>query len=257
MRARQRSLMHAMTHILPRRLMTALLAGAAAMIVAACGGGDSPAEGRTAFERPDDRAKGDPGAPVTLIEYASVACGACAAYHQGAGETIDRLVEDGTLRFVFREMLTGQTQVATAGFMLARCADESEYFTMIDTLMEQQSAIFTAAGQPGGMRAHLQRIAGAAGLTEAQFQTCLQDESVFQAVRDANQQAVEDGIGATPTFILNGEVLASELGTDGAPIFVLDGEPLLIDGEPVPYSFEGATWERIILHVKQQAEAAG
>jgi len=246
-----------MIDLLTRRLMTAALAGVAALAVAACGGGESPADGRTVYERPDDRAKGDPSAPVTMIEYASVACGACAAYHAGAGETIDRLVEEGRLRLVFREMLTGQPQVATAGFMLARCADDDQYFTMIDTLMEQQSAIFAAASQQGGMRDQLRRVAGAAGISGERFQQCLQDEGLFQAVRDANQQAVEDGVGATPTFILNGKRISNERGPEGAPVFHVDGEPILIDGEPVLYSFEGDTWERIILHFAEQAQSGG
>ncbi len=245
-----------------RRLSTAALMIAGAAALAACGGGGESAGSSAqetaaapSYERENDFAKGPADAPVHLIEYASVACGACANFYAQSHQTLDRLVEDGTLRYVFREMLTGQPQMATAGFMLARCAGDEQYFTMVETLLDQQAAIFAAASEPGGMRSQMQRVAAAAGLSEQRFQECLQDESLFEAVRDANQRATEDGVGATPTFFINGEEVSFERGPEGGSVVYVGGEMLEIDGEPVEASFSGDVWERIIFHFKAQAEA--
>lgn len=246
---------------LSRRLFSAALIIAGAAALAACGGGGEtaadPAQAPAApsYERETDFAKGAADAPVHLIEYASVACGACANFYAQSHETLDRFVQDGTLRYVFREMLTGQPQMATAGFMLARCAGEDRYFTMVETLLDQQAAIFAAASEPGGMRAQMQRVAAAAGLSEQRFQECLQDETLFEDVRAANERATQDGVGATPSFFINGEEVSFERGPEGGSVVYVGGEMLEIGGEPVEASFSGDVWERIILHFKAQAEA--
>jgi protein-disulfide isomerase len=66
-------------------------AGFAAVAVSLVACGPSAPEGRSAFETADDRAKGSPDAPVTIVEYASVACGGCAAFHEAAMPTDRRI----------------------------------------------------------------------------------------------------------------------------------------------------------------------
>lgn len=132
-----------------RRALALTSIATAALLVACGGGGSSSSGGGTQFERAGDRAIGSANAPVTLIEYASTSCPHCADFHDEVYPTIEsRYVETGQVRFVFREMLTGQPQLAQAGFMLARCAPEDRYFDVIGLLMDQQQAIFQAAGSP-------------------------------------------------------------------------------------------------------------
>jgi protein-disulfide isomerase len=77
---------------------------------------------------------------------------------------IDDGVERGDVRFVFREMLTGQPNLARAGFMLARCAPEDQYLDVIDLLFEQQRALFSAM-QQGNAQGQFQTIARTAGFS--------------------------------------------------------------------------------------------
>jgi len=70
-------------------LRRAMIAGVAALTLAACGGGDKPSAtngtatsgANSEYLVPNDHVTGSPDAPVTLVEYASVACGACAGWH--------------------------------------------------------------------------------------------------------------------------------------------------------------------------------
>ncbi len=231
--------------------LTAACFGAFAL--AACGNGSAAGEDRTRYEEAGDRAKGSPDAPVTMIEYASVACGGCAAWHESAMPTVDEYVETGDVRYVFREMITGQPQLATAGFMLARCAPEDQYFDVIEVLFEQQRALFTAM-QQGQAQTQFQQIARTLGFSNEEFRQCMSNEEALDAVRAANDAASEAGVSATPTFFVNGEQLEAVPGPEGSgQAYGVDGQALVDEQGPIPATFEGETFERIILYFKDRA----
>ena len=151
-------------------------------------------------------------------------------------------------------MLTGQPQLAQAGFMLARCAPDDRYFDVIDLLMDQQQAIFQAAGSPRGARQEFQNIAATVGISADEFETCISDPDLRQAVLDANQAAYDDGITGTPRFIINGHLLDSAR-VGGELVYNWNDEPLLVNGEMVPARVDAATFELILNHFV--AEAGG
>lgn len=236
------------------RILATAAAAIAAVALTACGNGGASGDagGRSQFEAEGDFAKGDPNAPVTLVEYASVACGGCAAWHDAAMPTVQEYIDAGDVRYVFREMITGQPQLAVAGFMLARCAPEDRYFDVIDVLFEQQRAIFTAM-QQGQAQTQFQQIARTVGFTDEEYRECMTDEAVLAEVRAANEAAAEAGVSATPSFFINGEALEQVSGPEG-PAYGVDGEALVDDQGPIPATFEGETFERIILYFKNRAE---
>lgn len=226
---------------------------ATAVGLAACSGGDaSGGDGRTAFEQEGDRAKGSADAPVTIVEYASVACGGCAAFHNAAMPTINNYIDNGDVRFVLREMITGQPNLAIAGFMLANCAADDQYYDVIDILFEQQRALFTAMQQGRG-QAQLQTIARASGFSDEEFRACMTDEAGLEAVQDRNQAAAAAGINSTPTFFFNGDQLET-LNVDGVLAYAVDGDALVDEQGPIPATFEGETFERIILYYKARVD---
>src|SRR5258708_3539698 len=64
---------------------------------------------------------GNAQAPVTIIEYASMTCPHCAAFHDKTyPELKSKYIDSGKVRFIFREFPLDQ--LAAAAFMLARCA---------------------------------------------------------------------------------------------------------------------------------------
>lgn len=233
---------------LTRRAL-ALSSIASAVLLAACGGdGYSSTGGATQFERPGDRAIGSADASVTVIEYASTSCSHCADFHDEVFPTIEsRYIETGQVRFVFREMLTGQPQLAQAGFMLARCAPEERYFDVIDLLFEQQQSIFQAASSPTGARGEFWNVAQTVGMTRDEFNACISDAELRQAVGDAHNQAIEDGIDGTPRFIINGHVLDADR-TGGQLVYYWNDAPLLVGGETVPATVDQETFVRLLDH---------
>lgn len=234
------------------KFITAL--GALSLI--ACSGGSGAEEGRSAYEREGDRAIGSPNAPVTLVEYASVACGGCAAWHQAAMPTVKSYIESGDVRFVLREMLTGQPNLAIAGFMLADCVAEDRYYDVIDVLFEQQRALFTGM-QQGTAQSQFQAIARAAGLDDEAFRACMTDEEGLARVQERSQQSSNDGVGSTPTFFINGERLETVANPSGdGSAFAINGEALIDADGPIPATYQGEVFERIILYFKNGAEGS-
>lgn len=189
-----------------RRALTLAGAGVLAGLAAACGRGGG-ASARDGGEEPGDFAIGDPNAPVTIVEYASVTCSHCATFHRTTFKELkSRYIETGKVRFIFRELPTPPANLAVAGFVLARCAGRDRYFDVIDVLFDRQEAIFRAL-QAGTQRDLYVSIARNAGLSEDQFNACLGDEAMINAVYDSAERAsAEHNITGTPSFLINGQL---------------------------------------------------
>ncbi len=189
---------------------------AAALALAACGsssdGGESTSDsqGSTADQVVlQDVIFGDPDAPVTLIEYASWTCPACLDFHTRIMPTIQAdYIDTGKVRMVFREFPTAPANVTVAGFMLARCAPEENYYDVLDELFVRQDAILTLARQGGPVVEALKQIASNHGIDgDDAFQACLDSEEHRDAIRASIAAADAKGVSATPTLFLNGEKL--------------------------------------------------
>jgi len=183
----------------------ALLAGVVALLAAGQVWAKAPAQ-------PDDMSMGNPHAKVVVTEYASVACPICAEFNNTVFPAFKkRYIDTGKVRYVAREVLTGNPTLAVSGFLLARCAGARKYFQVTDAIYHAQDEIYepgTETVSPEKGRAVLLGIAKAAGLSEDQFTKCLSDGQALAALDDRVRRFAErDGIDATPTFLLNGKTL--------------------------------------------------
>ncbi len=187
----------------------------AAALLAACGGGDAATTAtpgtdgtataqRTAFESPDDHAMGSPDAPVTLVEYASVSCAACGVWHRNVFPEIkQKYVDTGKVRFVFREFLASDPNMADAGFMIALCAPEEDYFKNIKAQFDRQPQIFKLA-QQGQMRQAYVNVAKAAGLDTDEFVECMKNKELRDGYMARMEKGIDAGVTGTPAFFING-----------------------------------------------------
>lgn len=231
----------------------------AALALGACGGSsDTPGAGQSRFERASDRGLGNPDAPVTIIEYASVACAHCAVFHEEVYPTLhDNYIETGRVRFVLREMITGSPQFAIAGFSLAHCVPEERYYDMVDLLFQQQRAIFQAAQTQGNASGQYLAIARSMGLSEQDFRACLNDADINAEIVAAHDRAIADGINSTPRFMLNGAMLESRRAPGATDYtYFLDDRQVVVDGEPVPGIPTAENFTRVVDFVLAEAGAA-
>lgn len=204
----------------------AIIAGAAVVLVAVLGvlaylllgsNGRATEGGRvpgTAFERDllvpgplGDMAKGDPNAPVTVIEYASLTCNHCASFANNTFPHLEKnYIETGKVYYILRDF--PYDPIATAGFMLSHCAGPERYFGFVDTLFAKQTEwAFTQTPMED-----LKAIARQGGFSEERFDQCMKDERIFNHVKEvATKGAKEFGIRSTPTFFINGEKVEGAL----------------------------------------------
>ncbi len=183
-----------------RRAAMTAAAMAAMATLAGCGGG----AGETAT---GDMAIGAAeGAKVTVVEYASVTCSACAAWHEQTWPAFKAAyVDTNKVRFVFRELPTAPANVAAAGFMIGRCAGEDKYFDVIHTMLAGQNEWRSGAISP---RDFLYRVGNGAGLSNQQIETCITDPQNIEAADARARAAQAAGVDTTPSFFVNGVKIA-------------------------------------------------
>jgi protein-disulfide isomerase len=151
---------------------------------------------------PDDMTMGNPKAKIEVVEYASLSCPHCAHFNETIFPTLkSKYIDTGKVRYTLKEMLTEPMNVAAAGFLTARCAGPSKYFTVVDQVFRSQSR-WTS----GNIKPIFQEIAAANGVDEAKFNACILDQAGFQAINARAERAAEqDGVNATPTLFINGK----------------------------------------------------
>ena len=117
-------------------------------------------------------------------------------------------IDTGKVRMVFREFPTAPANIAVAGFTLARCTQGEAYYELLDELFMRQDAILTLARQGGPVVEALKQVGINHGIeTDEAFQACLDSQTGRDAIRASIAAADSQGVSATPTFFLNGELV--------------------------------------------------
>ncbi|RFC65547.1 DsbA family protein [Fulvimarina endophytica] len=158
-----------------------------------------------------DVVQGDPNAPVTIVEYASMTCGHCADFHENSYPAIKKAyVDTGKAKLILREFPFDP--VSLAAFMLARCTgDDAKRTAMVDVLFDQQNT-WARAESPS---AELLKIARMAGMSQDEFVACLDNRELQQQIVDVQKAGQNDfGVDATPTFFINGTKYAGSMSPE-------------------------------------------
>lgn len=154
--------------------------------------------------------KGDPEAPVRMIEYSDYQCPACAQFHTVlAGQIDQEYVETGKIQFVFHDFPLSMHQHAVIAAEAARAAGSQGQFWQMNKLLFERQREWAGTLNPQQL---FVRYAEELGLDRDQFEQALQNGTYRDQVRAAEQAAIQVGIGGTPTFMVEGrQVNAGQL----------------------------------------------
>jgi protein-disulfide isomerase len=164
-----------------------------------------------AAAEPQEQILGDPNAPVTIIEYASLTCPHCAQFHNEVLPDLkERYIAPGKVRLIYRDFPLDQVALAAAA--LAHCAGPDRYFSMLDVMFETQSS-WARANDP---ITALKRLGKLGGLSEEKMQACLTDEALTDGILQTRLEGQNQyDIGSTPTFVIDGKTYSGSRDVEG------------------------------------------
>jgi protein-disulfide isomerase len=148
----------------------------------------------------DDRVLGNPDAPITIIEYASLTCPHCAHF---ANEVLPELkkkwIDTGKVKWVLRDYPLDEPALRAA--MVARCAPPDRFYAYVDTFFGAQEKWVTARDY----RDALARLVKLGGMSREEFDNCLKNTAVENKIVETRLIASKElDVNSTPTFFING-----------------------------------------------------
>lgn len=159
-----------------------------------------------------ERATGKPDAPVTVIEFFSLTCGHCAAFHKDTWPRVkSQLVDTGRVRMIWRDFPLDQPGLVAA--MVARALPPDRYEGFISTLFATQDR--WAFGRNAEPRVELARLAALAGMSREQFDAAANDQALARGILEQRVKAQQDfNVSSTPTFVFGSRVVPGNMPFD-------------------------------------------
>jgi Na+/H+ antiporter NhaA len=141
-----------------------------------------------------DHVRGNPEAPVTLVEYGDYECPHCGRAAPVVKELLERF--DGRLRFVFRHLplVDVHPNAALAAQAAEAAGAQGRFWDMHDRLFDHQDDL-----DPHDLSRHAAEI----GLDVAAFEDDLRSHRFAGRVAQDVNSADEAGVAGTPTFFVN------------------------------------------------------
>ena len=154
----------------------------------------------------DDTYQGVSDAPIVLIEYASLTCPHCAAFHEEGYPELKEYIDAGQLAYVYRDFpLDGAAYRAA---LSARCLQGDAFFGALDALFTNQRD-----WRGGGSEDDLAReISALTGQTEDEYKACVGDTANQQKLIERYNTSIDLGVDGTPRIYINGELYTPNRG---------------------------------------------
>jgi protein-disulfide isomerase len=173
----------------------------AALVVMAGLVAPSLAQQGTGAPGASDMVLGDADAPIKIVEYSSLTCPHCAAFHNEILPQIKaNYIDSGKARLVYRDFPLDRLALQAAA--VAHCGGGDRYFGFIDVLFRTQET-WARSNDP---IAALARIGRLGGLKREQIDACILDKALVDGIIAVRLQGEKQfNVELTPTFIINGE----------------------------------------------------
>lgn len=148
-----------------------------------------------------DHIRGNPEAPVTIVEFSDFQCSFCQRFHSTVQQALDDYPDK--VRWVYKHFPLGFHEQAKPAAEASECvaeqAGDKGFWQFADGLFANQSRL--------GKDLY-QELAGEIGIDLSQFNNCLNSGKFKDKVEADYQQGVEAGVSGTPGSFVNGRMIS-------------------------------------------------
>lgn len=165
--------------------------------------------------------RGDPKAPVTMIEFGDFQCPFCGRYASDTEPQVEeQYVKTGKVRFGFVNFAFLGSESTWAAEAAECASDQNKYWEYHDKLYSSQGG----ENQGAFSKDNLKKFAQDLGLDTQTFNNCLDSGKYTSLVQQDTQLSSSLGVQSTPTFVINGQAV---VGAQPFNVFQQTIDPLL------------------------------
>jgi protein-disulfide isomerase len=167
-----------------------------------CASGSLPVDGRKC---------GPDSAPVKMVEFSDYQCPFCELFVTTTEpELQSEYIQNGLVQMEFHNFaITGgngppDSNESTLAAEAAECAnDQGRFWEYHYKLFAEQSGENRGAFLPD----RLKQFATDLGLDRGEFDACLDSHKHIGLIQEEREEAIQTGVGGTPSFLINGELV--------------------------------------------------
>jgi len=159
------------------------------------------------------RSKGNPQAPVTVVELSDFQCPWCRRFTVETLPALEReYIAPGKVRLVFINFpLTELHRNAAAAHETAMCAARQNRFWPMHDILFRRQEDWAPLDQPGPT---LVAYADSIGADRDQLRRCVESGATRAEVETDARSAFRTGANSTPSFLIEGGLLAGQHGIE-------------------------------------------
>lgn len=191
----------------------------------------------------NDHIRGNPNAPIVIVEYSDYDCPFCKNFHETMQRVMDNYGSTGQVAWVYRHFPIEQLhpsapRIALASECVAELAGNEGFWKFSDLVFGERGT-----NEPTNMT-RLSEFAASAGAPKAEFESCLESKRTQGAVEEDMRDAATAGAQGTPhSIVLIGEQQGSIKGAQPYSVVSQVIETLLKQAEGQETGTEGGEAE--------------
>ncbi|HMO78132.1 MAG TPA: thioredoxin domain-containing protein [Candidatus Paceibacterota bacterium] len=160
-----------------------------------------------------DNIRGNPNAPILIVEYSDYDCPFCKRFHETMNQVMNEYGVGGKVAWVYRQLPIAQLhpnapKISEAALCVSELAGNDAFWTFSDLVFGERGI-----NDPTNM-SRLAEFAGKAGADTSAFNSCLESGRMAARVNESANEAAAAGINGTPqSYIIVGN---NQLPIEGA-----------------------------------------
>jgi protein-disulfide isomerase len=148
-----------------------------------------------------DHIRGNPNAPIVIIEYSDYDCPFCKKFHETMNQIMDEYAADGKVAWVFRHFPLEQLhpnapKVAEASECVASLGGDDAFWKFSDLVYEDRTT-----NEPSKM-ARLSEYAEMVGVSKDAYTKCMETGTFAEVIASDIEEAITAGARGTPYSIM-------------------------------------------------------